>query len=584
MWDFNMGLMTDIVEPTSRVYRFLVAKPVRTSIGNFGTNLKYPGRLVNNLLQGKWLGARDESYRFVCNTTVGLAGLFDPGTRWHIPNSQADFGQTFGQWGWNPRCFIMLPVFGPSNERDTVGLAADTAANPLLYLAPYDFQAENPLTYLGPYTYFTYADLYNSLSDTVRESVRFNRATADSYSELQYAWSFARASRPADFQLRGKTDPTSLQTMEAAFFTYQDPDFLGRAQTRATQISATGKELKFTYWLHPGKAPVVYIAPGLGAHRLDKTSVALAELASRKGYSAVSVSSPFNPEFMEHASTAALPAYLPVDGHDLQVALTEIDRYLDARHPGRLGKRILLGYSMGAMYTLYVAATARTNTSPLMQFDHYVAINPPVRLLHGVAKLDEFYRAPMDWPAKGRKQQLENTLLKVAALRNDAPTAHPSLPFNAVESRFLIGLLFRFELRDILYSSQRRASRGVLRQPMGTLHRAPVYQEIMQYSYQDYFDQFAVPYYASRNIGTPTAAALDQADDLRTYEANLRGNPDIRVLVNQNDFLLDDDDLRWFRSTIVPEQLWIFAQGGHLGNLSHPNVQQAILDAISGQK
>ncbi len=190
----------------------------------------------------------------------------------------------------------------------------------------------------------------------------------------------------------------------------------------------------------------------------------------------------------------------------------------------------------------------------------------------------------MAWPAKGRKQQLENTLLKVAALRNDAPTVPPSLPFNAVESRFLIGLLFRFELRDILYSSQRRASRGVLRQPMGTLYRAPVYQEIMQYSYQDYFDQFAVPYYASRNIGTPTAAALDQADDLRTYEANLRGNPDIRVLVNQNDFLLDGDDLRWFRSTIVPEHLWIFAQGGHLGNLSHPNVQQAILDAISGQK
>src|SRR5690242_8030739 len=56
MWAFNQGLMTDIVKPTSKVYRFVVIKPVRTGIGNFGKNLTYPGRLINNLLQGKWNG------------------------------------------------------------------------------------------------------------------------------------------------------------------------------------------------------------------------------------------------------------------------------------------------------------------------------------------------------------------------------------------------------------------------------------------------------------------------------------------------------------------------------------------------
>ena len=109
MWGFNKAVMT------RRVYRLVVVKPVRTSIGNFGRNLTYPGRLINNLLQGKWHGARDETYRFVCNTTVGVAGFFDVGTKWKIPKSDADFGQTFGQWGWKPHCFIMLPIYGPSN-------------------------------------------------------------------------------------------------------------------------------------------------------------------------------------------------------------------------------------------------------------------------------------------------------------------------------------------------------------------------------------------------------------------------------------------------------------------------------------
>jgi len=77
-------------------------KPVRTSIGNFGYNLTYPGRLINNLLQGKWNGRVDETYRFACNTTVGVAGFFDVATRWKIPKSETDFGQTFGgQWGEN---------------------------------------------------------------------------------------------------------------------------------------------------------------------------------------------------------------------------------------------------------------------------------------------------------------------------------------------------------------------------------------------------------------------------------------------------------------------------------------------------
>ena len=52
---------------------------------------------------------------------------------------------------------------GPSNERDALGFAADTATNPLLYIAPYEFVVNNPLTWLGPYTYFTYAAMYNEL-------------------------------------------------------------------------------------------------------------------------------------------------------------------------------------------------------------------------------------------------------------------------------------------------------------------------------------------------------------------------------------------------------------------------------------
>jgi pimeloyl-ACP methyl ester carboxylesterase len=322
--------------------------------------------------------------------------------------------------------------------------------------------------------------------------------------------------------------------------------------------------------------------PGLGSHRLAETSLALAELVYKNGFSAVSISSPFNSEFMEHASTAAMPAYLPVDGHDLHVALTEMDRRLAASYPGRLGEKVLMGYSMGACESLYVAATEPTNQSPLLKFDRYVAINTPIRLAQGISKLDEFYRAPLAWATVERGSNMENTFLKVAALSKKKLTPRTTLPFNAIESKFLIGLSFRFILRDIIFSSQRRNNQGILHHPLLNWRRNPVYEEILQYSYQDYLEKFAVPYYQARGLAAPAAETMTRAGDLRSYAVSLRGNPKIRIIVNQNDFLLADEDLAWLHATLAPEQLTVFQKGGHLGNLFNPVVQKTILGALSG--
>ena len=582
IYGFNKGLMTGAVKPTAKVYRIIVIKPVRTGIDNFGKNIIYPGRLINNLLQGKWAGARDETYRFGCNTTVGLAGFIDVATKWKIPKADADFGQTFGQWGWNPQFYIMLPIFGPSNERDTIGLAADTAANPLTYIAPYPARTPGYLTYISPYTYISYGILYNDLTDTVDDYVRLARSEMDAYSELQYAWTFVRKNRVADFEVKGKPDAASLETLETVFFTFKDPEFPGRGKTRSVLIPATGRKLKFTFWLQPKKAPVVYIVPGLGSHRLAASALALAELVYQHGFSAVCVSSTFNFEFMESASTAAVPAYMPVDVHDLHVALTEIDRRLEKLYPERLGPKALMGYSMGAFESLFMAATESTNQAPLIKFDRYVAINSPVRLLYGISKLDEYFQAPLAWPVAERATNIENTFLKVAALSKTSLTPQTSLPFSGIESKFLIGMTFRLILRDAIYSSQQRNNLGVLEHPIRKWRRVPLYQEILQYSYRDYLQKFLIPYYWTWGIELSAPDVLANASSLRTYAAGLQANPNVRLIVNRDDFLLPDEDLAWLKTTFAEDQLTVFEQGGHLGNLSRPTVQKAILGALAG--
>ena len=569
MFGLNQAVMIGVVKPTARAYRTVVIKPVRTGIGNFSQNILYPGRLLNNVLQAKWTGARNETERFFCNTFVGAAGFVDVATKWNIPRSQKDFGLTFGYWGWKPQFYLMLPIFGPSNDRDAIGMIGDTL--------------DNPLTYFPPYSYATYGFTYNNLSDSVEEYSRFARAETDAYSELQYAWTFVRKDQVVDFHLKGEQDESSLETLQSVFFSYKDREFPANGDTRSVSIPTTGKRLKYTYWLQQNNAPVVYIVPGLGSHRLAETALALAELVYKKGFSAVCVSSVYNAEFMEHALTAPMPSYTPVDTRDLHFALTEVDHQLRRFYPGRLGAKALMGYSMGAFHSLFIAAAESTNNSNLIRFDRYVSINTPVRLLYGVSKLDEFYRAPLEWPASERTAGIENTFLKVAALGSSSLRPQGSLPFSAVESKFLIGLAFRFILRDVIYDSQSRFNQGVLRQPIRSSRREPVYREIMNYSYKDYFEKFVVPYYKTRGIDLTVPETLAKAGDMRAYAAPLHANPKIRLIVNRNDFLLADEDYEWLRATFDPKQMTVFEKGGHLGNLSHPAVQKAILEALDSR-
>jgi pimeloyl-ACP methyl ester carboxylesterase len=463
-------------------------------------------------------------------------------------------------------------------------LAVDTAANPLTYVTPYQFTPDKPLTYLSPYTYYSSAIVYNNLTDSVEDYVRFAETQMDPYSVVQYAWTFARKNQVANFQVEGEQDEASLETLESVFFNFQDPKFPGRGKTRSVLIPATRKKLKFTYWLQPGSAPVVYVVPGLGSHRQAGPALALAELVFQSGFSAVCVSSAFNSEFMEQASTVAMPAYTPVDVHDLQVALTQINRRLEEKYPRRLNSRTLLGYSMGGFHSLFIAASAATNQARLIKFDRYVAINSPVRMLHGVAQLDEFFQAPLVWPSGERTSKLENTFLKVAALSKTSLTPHASLPFSAVESKFLIGVAFRLILRDVIFSSQRRTNRGVLKHSIKNLRRDPVYQEILRYSYRDYLEQFVIPYFQSLGVDLTGPGALEKAGDLRTRVDSLRGNQDVRLIVNRNDILLADEDLAWLEATFGPDRLSVFEKGGHLGNLAHPAVQKAIIGALDGLK
>ncbi len=130
----NNGLDTVILKPVAQAYRYVVPSPVRTGIHNVLVNLGTPVTLGNDILEAKPRRAGDTLMRFVINSTVGVAGIFDVADKWGYPAHDSDFGITMALWGMPSGPFLFLPVLGPSDPRDALGFGVDLAGDPFTWV------------------------------------------------------------------------------------------------------------------------------------------------------------------------------------------------------------------------------------------------------------------------------------------------------------------------------------------------------------------------------------------------------------------------------------------------------------------
>ncbi|MEK7246697.1 MAG: VacJ family lipoprotein, partial [Pseudomonadota bacterium] len=122
---FNRAIDAAILKPLAKIYRDFTPKIFQDAVGNILANLRAPVVLANDVLQGEGKRAGNTLARFVVNSTVGLGGMIDAASEMGVPRHAEDFGQTLAVWGVPEGPYLMLPLFGPSNPRDLVGLAAD---------------------------------------------------------------------------------------------------------------------------------------------------------------------------------------------------------------------------------------------------------------------------------------------------------------------------------------------------------------------------------------------------------------------------------------------------------------------------
>ena len=130
VFGFNNVADKVILEPAAKGYRKLPS-PIQSGIGNFLSNLKLPLVAVNQLLQGQGKNAAESTGRFLVNSTVGIFGLIDVADDFGLEQKEEDFGQTLATWGVGDGFYVVLPLFGPSNLRDTTGMVMTMMTDPV---------------------------------------------------------------------------------------------------------------------------------------------------------------------------------------------------------------------------------------------------------------------------------------------------------------------------------------------------------------------------------------------------------------------------------------------------------------------
>ena len=214
MYHFNDKLYFWVLKPVAQGYNKVVPEAARVSVSNFFSNITFPIRFVNCLLQVNVDGAARELGRFMVNTVFGIGGLLDPASRKdaNLEKQDNDFGQTLGFYGVGQGFYIMLPILGPSSPRDTVGLFGDSFLQPVNYINPWEAVAG--------------IRVYDKLNDTslkIGDYESLKEAAIDPYVAIRDVYAQYRHKKIQ--KKRGTPDTTKPGTVDPAPITDKSPMF-----------------------------------------------------------------------------------------------------------------------------------------------------------------------------------------------------------------------------------------------------------------------------------------------------------------------------------------------------------------------
>jgi pimeloyl-ACP methyl ester carboxylesterase len=353
---------------------------------------------------------------------------------------------------------------------------------------------------------------------------------------------------------------------------------LMRYQKKQTQKIV---EFPFQFYEKDHSAPLIFLLSGLGGDHKSQASEYLATLLFNYGFNVIIIGSTFSPEFIQSASSLPISGQAKIDAKDLYEVLYNLKTYLK-NSDFNISRWGILGYSYGALVGAHVAKI--DDRYKVFNFNKYLLINPPVDVVSSLNVLDKYYSLFKSLNAAEKIDLFFNW--------NDYTNNIKKIDFSR-PSDFDFKLKHRLSVKQV-YCLLGKGFNDTLRLALRTLEKLPnanaKLKSTASRGYGYYANNTVLNYFKSNKDAQNkwlevyekrpiSLGELNAQNSLTGLRSTLVNNKKIIVFHNLDDFLLSPKNLDFLYNNLG-SRLVLFKQGGHVGNVWHPQYQKSIIQAL----
>lgn len=595
---FNLKLNKYILRPVNTVWASIMPKYGMDRIQNAYNNINYPVRLAGCLFQKDFKAAKQETVRFLTNTTIGFAGLYDPAkTKFHLEARQEDIEQALAKKFKKSGPYIVLPAV-QGNVRDLIGKILACPLRPTSY-AGFIGSAANLLFMVNNSTYFqpvfkkvdeSYADPYiiAKEADGVSDYIKLeNLDRSEVLNEKTKCQNLINVSQNFDSQcvypdVELKDFNSQGSVVDSFRTTFFDSQSLGKSiwsdmsvwnrtfgkKLKTSSVSISPKKPKYRYRYILQKtpnSPLAILYPSIGEGITAEKSVVLAKMLYDEGYSVLIQGSSFNWEFIKSMPDGYVPGLPTQDAQYLRLTTKKIIDKIEAKKGYKFNQKILVGCSFGALTGLFTAAQEDKDNT--LNISKYIAINPPVEVLYSLKKLDTYCE---DWKKDSSdiKMKTAVTAEKLVKVYSDISQKEveqmpKSIPLTQDEAELAMGFIMKQKLYDVVFAIE-NDSRG---------KQSGLEDRVNKMSFKEYAQSYL-------NVNDENYDSVNYQTSLYSIKDYLATKQNYKIYHSIDDYFVNPTELSWLKEQTKNKTL-LFSNGSHLGEMYRKEFTNQFKDDIS---
>ena len=609
IFSFNLKMNKIFAKKIHILWASLFPNFVIDSMNRAYSNIEYPKRLVSSLLQRDMDAIKNETKRFLINTTLGAAGLIDVAYKlFHIEMYNEDMEQALAKCKVRCGNYLILPFISSTTTRDLFGRLLDFALNPTTYIAsPIAAAVKMGLlinrtayiqpmlkmvesNFVDPYDIarkFFGVEKYIKLSNYDRKKVLENLKN-DTYDELELV---DNQKKEEVLQVKGSLKAEEnivindyngnelkadiflndynpqgpvLDSMRTALFDVKNKNksmwhdisvwnrsFDKKIKTAEVEIIKNRPKYRIRYILQKNKtSPLVILFPSVGEGVENNHSNILAKIFYEEGYSVLILGSHFQWEFLRSIEKGHKIGLISDDVKYINILVNNSISYLSKKYDRVFLERTALGTSLGAYAVLFLANEqyqVKANN-----IDKFIAICPPFELVYAVEQIDKIIASWKNYP-DDFKEKVAITTAKVMRAYSDAKEkglTFEKLPFSNYEGKLISAFVFHQKLCDLTYATEKENNPD--------FNNKEFYNSIYNSNFSDYIKKYILV-----KCDFDELKALSSLNSISDYLIN---SDNYVIFHSLDDYLIDKKQLLTLRK-YCDRKLTLFNNGAHLGFL-----------------